>query len=769
MTKSKKTSGKTETSSWTAPLPSWAEKLRAGSALALTWLEPKQSRRVQRAWLDAWRHVPYDEAFLAAGSARIQRSIPLATGPRRTRRLSGTPSDLVLVFDPEAPEHVFASFSDVMPPQLWGSARPEQLREDLAVYLSEAPTSCARLPRVVRLVKPLGEQTREVIDASIEHHEPWLDDAAWGSMHVEDPWPSGATLPMVSQAALRERSLRDTPSRFASRSYRSLWSRSVVTVEQHPFGLCAFELRYHPVPGPRAPLELRALKGFPEDLPVDVAASLIRGESILEPQVKAALASGDDGPLDVALLTAVAPGAPATDAALWKAASKFADDADGLRTVAEVAKSYEHRALLFDLYRTHLREGLEAIVRPQPGPAPHGAEESVSETAAVFVLDPLADAAAIERCLGDVGFARVGNGPWTDGVRVMGWRRPDGDALVTLTTFSSSGIAVLRVAAPDDVVQTLAARFPHRTVAALLTASRTASGSERMRAIFAIQDLLGVTGFDKAPLLARLCEELVSEDTAFRWAAAHALGSRLEAEVEAALGAAADRWPDLAPSHETIRAAREAHREGTLHDTPTDDREELARRAREAVAKGQWVRATKTLEALLAKDEIHAEGLFLRGLLFLHEGAPLWALAYAAAARAALTVEEGDDEDRKEDESELLQRIDAELPKLRAAADAVSEEERRAATPALLDWVALGRARLGAGSALSKLLPLAEAPLAFAAYENDGRQAWLDRALALASDSPTLHFVSAVEDDGKAAEAALRRALELLRAEGLRK
>jgi hypothetical protein len=63
---------------------------------------------------------------------------------------------------------------------------------------------------------------------------------------------------------------------------RTLWSRSILIAEAGSCGSIVFELRYEPAPADEPhPLG----EGLPPDLPVDLAASLLRGTSMTSAQL----------------------------------------------------------------------------------------------------------------------------------------------------------------------------------------------------------------------------------------------------------------------------------------------------------------------------------------------------------------------------------------------------------------------------------------------------------------------------------------------------
>jgi hypothetical protein len=357
--------------------PSWVGALRAAPEavrdLGLRWLEPADSATLRQRWLEIWNQIPFDEQFQAACRSRLERCLPVALGVERARRLSGQASELVLIHDPAFPDAAFASFSDRLPPLLWAQAMPtpQRLTSSLAAYLGQ-PTPTAALPRVVRLVKLIEVDGREVIERAIEQLEPWLDDAAWCSAFDDDPWPADmAKASLVQRAAQQREVFQEDPRRFPAISYRTLWSRSVLRIERHPFGLWVFELRYRPATDVGAIAGISEVVGvrLPDDLPVDLAASLLRGGTAGRVDVERALESPEARPGDISYLAALAPGEATTCDVLQKWFARFGDDEKALAPLADIASAYQHDRLLFELALTApeaLRKNLVDSLRPKP-------------------------------------------------------------------------------------------------------------------------------------------------------------------------------------------------------------------------------------------------------------------------------------------------------------------------------------------------------------------------------------------------------------------
>jgi len=355
--------------------PEWIERLQGdgpADALELTWLEPAEQQSLREQWLAIWDQVPYGDEFHAQCKARVERSIPLAVGPRRYRRLSMTENSLVLLHDPERPEVPWVSLSIALPSALWipGGTTPDTLHERLAPYLGTQRPGIAALSRTIRVFKPISVEERGVIIRAMEALELWMDDATWENGHDDDPWTDVEPNPgMLRLQVLRDRAQQENPGRFPSTGLRSLWSHSILIIEQVPFGGWIFELHYTPVDDSQTLRELETTLGIElpaRDLPVDLAASLLREGSILpavvdelcETETEAALAK-----------VSIEPAEPTSFALLEGWLERSADEEDLLTQLAELASGHRFDALLFELALgrpadSPLRADLELFLRP---------------------------------------------------------------------------------------------------------------------------------------------------------------------------------------------------------------------------------------------------------------------------------------------------------------------------------------------------------------------------------------------------------------------
>ncbi len=285
-------------------LPPWAAPLEAETKknpdAGFRWLAPEALPEVTNVLLGAADESPFGGEAREEGRARIRRSVPLATGPSRPVRLTQHEVPSVLLFDPGSPDLVWATLGAGFPPQLWPSAEPTLagIQRDLGVYLGESFKSRAELRRSLRVRKGtlegLGFETLDDFAQLVGRIESWLDSkATWGSASDDDPWPDDPrTTPMIVLRTIAQRASEQHPARARSITMRTLWSRSLLTIELGAYDTILFEMRYDP-----APFVTRLPAGdghllVPEDLPVDLLACLIRGGTTTMESLSAVMGDG---------------------------------------------------------------------------------------------------------------------------------------------------------------------------------------------------------------------------------------------------------------------------------------------------------------------------------------------------------------------------------------------------------------------------------------------------------------------------------------------
>ncbi|ATB31946.1 hypothetical protein [Melittangium boletus] len=274
------------------PTPKWFDALKKDpKALdaGIHWFTPEESeakrlellREYEPALGRARQHLP-DEAFTAA-RALVERFLPVGLGPTATDRLGNKTRSWLLVEKQSAVE-LKVALSPLHPPLFWLSAGQTvaTLKDVLATYFPAFAPSEDKLERTVRGF--LGTNARDHLDL-IQLHDRYkasafMDGVAWGSAYPREPvldmLPKGA----AGQAQAR-RYREQAPTGMPTFSFRSLYSRSILTAEAHVGGveginLFIARLRYRPAK--QAPMirEINQRLGtkYPEDLPVDLAGAL---------------------------------------------------------------------------------------------------------------------------------------------------------------------------------------------------------------------------------------------------------------------------------------------------------------------------------------------------------------------------------------------------------------------------------------------------------------------------------------------------------------
>ena len=372
-------------------LPRWVGALRRDDdlreALGLEWLDAAEQERRRQDWLETWSQIPYDDHFRAVCARRLERAVPLADGPERTRRIGRQRCRMTLVLDPEDADHIHVSLSEVMPAVLWARAEPTAagLRGAMRTYLAGSRGEAVERSRVTRLIKHLPQSVdHALLRRFVETQELWLDDAPWGSWYDRDPWPELDTaLGLVDLHAGFESALRQHGGRFPALSFRSLWSRGFLRFEQHPFGIWVFDLRYAPAGDAAAVTQVNELLDarFPLDLPVDLLAALLRESTFFRSSLDERMARGQWHPYNAAALCALEPGEATTTRALRQWLEEHADDAEIVGALSDIAAEYQHDALLFELAATTAHPGLRAsLVERIRTIVTHPADDRAAET-----------------------------------------------------------------------------------------------------------------------------------------------------------------------------------------------------------------------------------------------------------------------------------------------------------------------------------------------------------------------------------------------------
>ncbi|MEQ1564691.1 MAG: hypothetical protein ABMA64_03550 [Myxococcota bacterium] len=283
-------------------------------------------------WQQEWASAHWNEGFVAAGAAASDAWVVAGVAGVRRRRLSEAPCPLVVLEHPELGHALLPSL--VFPPM--AMIRAADLTRALADYRQPSRPAWA-LPGRYRVCVPLELESVDAIASTLEAVEPWMDDTWYGSAHDDDPYDAMGDPPrQIDRILARRTALDQHPNRVDSWSVRTLWSRSVVRIEQHPHQLWVFHVSYPPVgTDPDAAVRLSGSTGFPADLPIDVVPCLLRTSSLFPCDTVRGAFDHPPEPYTLAVGCALAHGDPGL--------------ADPLDRYATTFAGTEHEALAVDI------------------------------------------------------------------------------------------------------------------------------------------------------------------------------------------------------------------------------------------------------------------------------------------------------------------------------------------------------------------------------------------------------------------------------------
>jgi hypothetical protein len=357
-------------------LPGWLGALREDSGLAgdlgIQWLDEEARQRLYLGALSVLRTPGGDENWNRRGLERLERCVPLALGPERSKRLSRAESSTALFFDPARPGEVSLSLAASMSPMAWAAApaTSEGIRALFGRYFAEAgPVS--RLSGKVRSLVNFGDADRERIEAAVAEGHPMIDDASWYSACDDDPWLGHEDLrPILLTSILRD-AKRERRDRIPSVAFRTLFTRSMIKIEKHGFGLWVVEVRYAPAPDAAAVRWVNEVFSarFPEDVPVDVVGSnVMQGGHTFASDLDEEEARGEIEDFTMAARLALAPGEPDTTVRLRAFVERFADRPEKLLLLTNLADAYRDRGAVFEIAARAAGTDLAEMIFTQLGP-----------------------------------------------------------------------------------------------------------------------------------------------------------------------------------------------------------------------------------------------------------------------------------------------------------------------------------------------------------------------------------------------------------------
>jgi hypothetical protein len=150
----------------------------------------------------------------------------------------GTPPAWLL-FDPDAPQQLFAALAPEQPSPLWVpvGATATALAAALLPYTQTAVPSRLQLPQTVRGFvghsESLGRSWNDLSRELATH--PAVFPQGWGSAYDDDPWPRplSAELPPKTLALLAQGFAGQSADLPRTLTFATRWSRSLVSLEDH--------------------------------------------------------------------------------------------------------------------------------------------------------------------------------------------------------------------------------------------------------------------------------------------------------------------------------------------------------------------------------------------------------------------------------------------------------------------------------------------------------------------------------------------------------
>ncbi|TDC81246.1 hypothetical protein [Actinomadura sp. 7K507] len=366
-------------------IPDWWGGL-TGERLGVVWLDPAD-------WEPAWQHVEesgamslehrdVDDELLRKGKLLV------GTGPESVRRWTRQRLAAAWYVDPDEPDVLWCALGGFYPAWLWVPVEPTAagVREVLGEPFPAAPAARVELSRFVRGFLGLRHLVTVPEVPAEEGVPPWeavpaedvvvadgssldryakivkfLDPQPWGSARQEDPYPEetpgggGRMVPsLMDLAPIRDGHRLQRLGRVPSMTWRTLHSRSQLSIEIHTREVVCAAVRYRPSPGSHRPVvrRINEVHGerYPEDLPLDVIGVLGGWEFGVEDDLARSLDDPDDADAVGAGLRCLA--------ALWHGDLRRSlelrewaahPDPAVRANLAMIAHSYNHRFLLQEL------------------------------------------------------------------------------------------------------------------------------------------------------------------------------------------------------------------------------------------------------------------------------------------------------------------------------------------------------------------------------------------------------------------------------------
>ncbi|TDE32175.1 hypothetical protein [Actinomadura sp. 6K520] len=393
------------------PIPDWWHGL-TGARLGVDWLDPAD-------WEPAWQHIEESGAMspehLDAEDELLRKGkLLVGTGPETVRRWTRQRLGAAWYVDPEEPGVLWCAPGGFYPAWLWVPVEPTAagVREALGEPFPAPAAARVELTGFVRGFLGLRHLVTVPDVPPEEGVPPWeaaaaddlvvadgpsldryaktvkfLDPQPWGSARQEDPYPEefpgGNAAPrLLDHVPTRDGHRLQRLGRVPSMTWRTVHSRSQLSIEIHTREVVCAAVRYRPSPAAHREVVRRINEvhdeRYPEDLPLDALGVLAGWDFGVEEDLARNLDDPDDPDAVGAGLRCLA--------ALWHGdlrrcleLREWAAHPDPAvrANLAVIAHSYGHRFLLQELALTERDPGelaaLEGLLDHSPAPAARNA------------------------------------------------------------------------------------------------------------------------------------------------------------------------------------------------------------------------------------------------------------------------------------------------------------------------------------------------------------------------------------------------------------
>lgn len=345
--------------------------------LGISWRDPESFEpAAEQAWTGTMSNARLD----SIDYARRRRKLLVGTGPEVARRDRQHPSRVHWYVDADEPELLWCSLDRSYSAWLWVPIEPTPQAVAEVLSHSHPRTPLTRLDMSATARGFLGFRNDLLIpqvetDGMVPFNGAdldtyftgvkYLDDGSWASNRFDDPYDDD------SVAGSQRRARTQRLGRIPSKSWRTLHSRSYLSIEVHSRAVVCAKAQYRPSPRSHrtvvSRLNTEAETDFPIDLPLDVVGALSGFQfarerdlihNLTSPENNEQLASG------IQIFAALWCGDLRESYRLRDYAAH--EDADVRLATAQVANWYGYRFLLEEMALSEtdpgLRESLEGLI-----------------------------------------------------------------------------------------------------------------------------------------------------------------------------------------------------------------------------------------------------------------------------------------------------------------------------------------------------------------------------------------------------------------------